>query len=178
ATSQVAFVPSLTAKAGNLCAAPDCSTFTANAINPQIAPFLPLWPAPTAGNICPFASCAGGNGNVGKYAFSGRQVTSENYETFRVDRKLGQKDSLWGTYVLDRQNQFANDTLNDLITSRFIYRQTYSVEEDHAFSTSIINVERFGFNRQTIASPSGAQALNPIAADTTLGIRQGQTIGR
>jgi outer membrane receptor protein involved in Fe transport len=178
ATSQIAFVPSLTAKAGQLCAPPNCSTFTPTPINPLVAPFLPLWPAPNAGNICPFSACAGGNGNTGKYAFSGRQVTSENYETFRVDRKLGQKDSLWGTYVLDRQNQFANDSLNDLITNRFIYRQTYSIEEDHAFSAKLINVERFGFNRQTIASPSGATALNPIAADTSLGIKSGQTIGR
>jgi outer membrane receptor protein involved in Fe transport len=178
ATSQIAFVPSATARAGQLCAPPNCATFTSNPISPNVAPFLPLWPAPNAGIICPFASCVGGNGNTGKYAFSGRQVTSENYETFRVDRKLGQKDTLWGTYLLDRQNQFANDSLNDLVTKRFIYRQTYSIEEDHAFSTSVINVERFGYNRQTIASPSGATALNPIAADTTLGIAAGQTIGR
>jgi outer membrane receptor protein involved in Fe transport len=177
-TSQIAFVPSPTAKQGLLCAAPDCSTYTATPISPNVAPFLPLWPAPNAGLICPFASCANGSGDTGKFAFSGNQVTSENFETFRVDRKLGQKDTLWGTYVLDRQNQTAPDSLNDLITSRFINRQTYTIEEDHAFSASVINVERFGYNRETIASPSGATAVNPIAGDSTLGIRPDQTIGR
>jgi len=95
-----------------------------------------------------------------------------------VDRKLGDKDSLFGTFLIDRQTQDQNDSLKDLITSRFINRQTWTIEDSHAFTPSLINVVRIGYNRQTISSPSGATALNPIAADTTLGITGGQTIGR
>ena len=52
------------------------------------------------------------------------------------------------------------------------------MEESHSFSPSLINVVRLGYNRENISSPSGATALNPIAADTTLGLTSGQTIGR
>jgi hypothetical protein len=95
-----------------------------------------------------------------------------------LDRKLGEKDSLFGTFLIDRQTQSQSDSLGDLATSRFINRQTYTIEDSHAFTPSLINVLRIGYNRQTISSPSGATALNPIAADTMLGIASGQTIGR
>jgi len=203
--SQVANVPSATARAGNLCdPAPSgglgCTTYhtimsqpTATnggsalgafgapwVINPNVAPFLPLWPLPNGAIICPFGAgnCVPGTGNTGLYAFSGSQTTPEDFGTFRLDRKIGDKDSLWGTFLIDRQSQTASDSLKDLATSRFINRQTYTIEDSHAFSPTLINVLRVGFNRQTISSPSGAQALNPIAADTSLGIAAGQTIGR
>src|SRR5579862_5907940 len=203
--SQVANVPSATARAGNLCdPAPaggqGCTTYhtimsqptVANGgtalgafgapwtINPAVAPFLPLWPLPNGAIICPFGAgnCVPGTGNTGLYAFSGNQTTPEDFGTIRFDRKIGDKDSLWGTFLIDRQSQTASDSLKDLATSRFINRQTYTIEDSHAFSPTLINVLRVGFNRQTISSPSGAQALNPIAADTSLGIAAGQTIGR
>ena len=206
--SQVANVPSATARVGNLCDPPNsgtgalgCATYhtimsapsatnggtalgalsSPWAINPNVAPFLPLWPLPNDGIICPFnasGGCVPGTGNTGKFAFSGTQVTPENFFTVRMDRKIGDKDSLWGTFLLDRQSQAASDSLNDLSTSRFINRQTWTVEDSHAFSPSLINVVRVGFNRQIISSPSGATALNPIAANTALGIANGQTIGR
>ena len=148
------------------------------AINPSVAPFLPLWPLPNGRIICPFSSCVPGAGNTGKYNFAGYQITPENFFTFRLDRKISEKNSLWGTFLIDRQSQTQNDSLGDLATSRFINRQTYTIEDSYAFSTTLINVFRFGYNRQNISSPSGATALNPIAADTSLGIAAGQTIGR
>jgi outer membrane receptor protein involved in Fe transport len=203
ATSNSTIVLSPTARMGNLCdappspGAPGCQTYhtiatppSANcptssgclgspwAINPAVAPFLPLWPLPNGAILCPFSSCLPGTGNTGQYFFAGRQITPENFFTARVDRKFSDKDSLWGTFVIDRQSQSANDSLNDLQTSRLINRYTYTVEETHAFSPQVINVARFGFNRENISSPSGAKALNPIAADTSLGIAPGQTIGR
>ena len=161
-TSQVAKVPTTAARSGQLVS----GTVT---VDPNIAPYLPLWPLPDAGTI---------KGDVGKFSFAGIQVTSENFFTTRVDRKISDKDSLFGTFLIDRQNQTAADSLNDLRTTRFINRQTYTVEESHSFKPTLINVFRVGFNRQVIDSPSGAKALNPIAADTSLGLTSGQTIGR
>src|SRR5258708_21770793 len=149
------------------------------AINPNVQPFLPLWPLPNGRIICPFKTgCVPGAGDTGKYNFAGYQITPENFFTFRLDRKLSEKNSLWGTFLIDRQSQTQNDSLGDLATSRFINRQTYTIEDSYAFSPTLVNVFRFGYNRQNISSPSGAKALNPIAADTTLGIAPGQTIGR
>jgi len=187
-------VPTDPARAGNLCSPPDCSTTHTikdpvssgglNApwvINPAVLPYLPLWPEPNGQVICPFklpATCVPGRGNAAIYNFANSTITPENFVTVRVDRKLGDKDSLFGTFLIDRQKQDQNDSLKDLITSRFINRQTWTIEDTHAFTPALINVFRFGYNRQTISSPSGATALNPIAADTTLGITGGQTIGR
>jgi outer membrane receptor protein involved in Fe transport len=157
----------------NVCTAPPPF-----AINPNVAAFLPLWPLPNGQIICPFASCVSGAGDTGLYAFSGSQVTPENFATVRLDRKIGDKDNLFGTFLIDRQSQSQSDSLGDMTTSRSINRQTWTVEDSHTFSPSLINVVRVGYNRQSITSPSGATALNPIAADTTLGIASGQTIGR
>jgi outer membrane receptor protein involved in Fe transport len=191
ATSQSTNVPTAAARAGNLCSPPGCATThtimdpvaagglgAPFVINPDVAPFLPLWPLPNGRIICPFDSCVPGAGDTGKYNFAGYQITPENFFTFRLDRKISEKNSLWGTFLIDRQSQTQNDSLRDLATSRFINRQTYTIEDTHAFSSYLINVFRVGYNRQNISSPSGATALNPIAADKTLGIAPGQTIGR
>jgi hypothetical protein len=193
-STKVISVPSPAARLGNLCAAPDCSTTNpvtiaqpacATATPPTCSPltslpglpYVNLWPLPTTLS-CPFASCAPNTGNLGKVTTVLPSHTSENYFTTRVDRKLGDKDTMFGTYVRDRQTQNARDPLGALQTTREIFRQTYSVEESHAFTPSVINVVRFGFHRQLIANPSSAKALNPIAGDTTLGLTAGQTIGR
>ena len=197
-TTQSTNVPSATARAGNLCS-PDptggangCATFHTImdppaaggfsapwAINPDVAPFLPLWPLPNGRIICPYdTGCVPGAGDTGKFNFAGYQITPENFATVRLDRKLTDKNTLWGTFLIDRQSQTQNDSLGDLATSRFINRQTWTIEDTHTFSANLINVLRIGFNRQNISSPSDAKALNPIAADTSLGIAPGQTIGR
>jgi outer membrane receptor protein involved in Fe transport len=160
-------------------ATPPCTGPPPFVINPTVAPFLPLWPLPNGRIICPFKSgCVAGAGDTGKYNFAGYQITPENFATVRLDRKLSDKNTLWGTFLIDRQSQTQNDSLGDLATSRFINRQTWTIEDTHTFSANLINVLRIGYNRQNISSPSGARALNPIAADTSLGIAPGQTIGR
>ena len=186
-SSNKAIVPTALAKTGQLCAPPDCSTTVANnagtsapAVSPLIAPYLPLWPSPNGALICPFATCSpsGPGGDTGFYFFSGIVKTPENYGTFRVDYRLSDKDSIFGTWSLDRQSQASSDSLGDLFTDRFINRYVYAIGDDHTFSPSVVNVARLGYYRENISSPSGATALNPIASNTSLGLEPGQTIGR
>jgi hypothetical protein len=181
-SSNVAIVPTALARTGVLCAPPDCATTQTVSVSPNVTPYMPLWPLPnTPGTICPYktgCSAAGPGGDSGRFAFAGVQNTPENYGTFRLDRKISDKDSIFGTFSVDRQSQSSSDSLNDLLTDRFINRYTYTVEESHSFSPTFINVVRLGYNRENISSPSGAQAVNPIAADTSLGLTSGQTIGR
>ncbi|HET6145632.1 MAG TPA: carboxypeptidase regulatory-like domain-containing protein [Candidatus Acidoferrales bacterium] len=139
------------------------------AVNPLTAPYLPLWPLPNA---------PGPNVDVGRYNFAGLQETPENYGIFRIDRKISDKDSLFGTFSLDRQSQASSDSLNDLLTNRFLNRYVYAIGEDHTFSPSFVNVVRLGYYRENISSPSGATPINPITANTSLGLTPGQTIGR
>lgn len=188
-SSNISIVPTALARTGVFCAPPDCSTTTTNqvpglapgtAVSPLTSPYLPLWPTPNDGVICPYASCSasGPGGDTGRYAFSGIQTTPENYGIVRVDRKISDKDSLFGTFSLDRQAQASSDSLGDLLTDRFINRYVYAIGEDHTFSPSFVNVVRLGYYRENISSPSGATPINPITADTTLGLAPGQTIGR
>lgn len=176
--SGVAFVPSPAARQGMLCAPPSCQTTTQVPINPNVAPFLGLWPVPNAGINCAFQNCPAGAGDTGTYIFQGHQPTTENYYTTRIDRKLGDKDSLFGTWFFNHAIVGQNDSLNDLIVDRATLQEMFSLEENHVFSPSVVNAVRAGYNRETSQAPSGATALNPIAADHSLGIAPGLTIGR
>jgi hypothetical protein len=49
----------------------------------------------------------------------------------------------------------------------------YSVEETHIFSPTLVNTARFGYSRSHGINGGVVGAINPIAADTTLGVRPG-----
>ena len=47
-------VPSLTARNGMICNAPDCTTMTNVGVDPLVAPYLNFYPKPNGAVICPF----------------------------------------------------------------------------------------------------------------------------
>src|SRR4029077_6573894 len=59
-------------------------------VDPKVAAFLALEPVPNAGLI--------GAGDTGFFNFAAQQVVNENFFTIRVDEKLSERDSLFGTY--------------------------------------------------------------------------------
>src|SRR5437016_8821797 len=63
-------------------------------VDPVIAKFLDaFYPLPNAGIL--------ENGDIGKFIFAEQQVTTENYFTAKIDRKLSEHDSISGTYLRD-----------------------------------------------------------------------------
>src|SRR5580693_5994016 len=60
--SMVDNVPSLTARNGMICNAPDCTTFSNVGVDPLVAPYLNFYPKPNGPVICPFNSCPTGGG--------------------------------------------------------------------------------------------------------------------
>src|SRR5258708_33254182 len=58
-----------------------------------------------------------------------------------------------------------------------MFRQMVAIEENHVITSNLLNSARFGFNRDNVESPSGATAINPAAADTSLGFVPGNTVG-
>ena len=60
-------------------------------VDDKVAKYLPFFNLPSSPS----------SGNVGQYVFTKQQVVSENYYTTRVDEKISEKDSLFGTYVYD-----------------------------------------------------------------------------
>src|SRR5260221_4430292 len=108
-------------------------------VDDQAAKYLPFFREANAGTI--------GNGDKGKYKFIRQQVVSENYFTTRVDQKISEKDSLFGTYVYDYSPLTQPDILNNILQQSIAKRQTAAFEENDVFSTTLVNSFRLGYNR-------------------------------
>jgi outer membrane receptor protein involved in Fe transport len=130
-------------------------------VDNNIAKYFTFYPLPNAGLT--------GTGNTGNYAFSGAQVVPENYYTTRGDVKLTDKDNLNASWYYDHSTFSKPDALNQLIDGFIVMRQGASLEESHVFSPTMINTVRLGFNRSTVNGLDTLQAINPAAADPSLG---------
>src|ERR1700675_1244886 len=170
-------VPSLTARNGMICNAPDCKTFTNVGVDSLVAPYLNFYPKPNGPVICPFNACPTGGGDTAIYSFSGSQIVTENYFTTRVDHRFSSKDNLAGSYLYDNSPSRQNDEFNNKLIFTKTKRQQASVEENHLFSSYLMNSFRLGYHREYAAAPSGSKAINPLAADTSLGYVPGDTVG-
>ena len=158
--SMVDNVPSLAARSGQLS--------TGNVIvDPLVAPYLAFYPLPN-GLV---------SGDTGIYSFSGSAITTENYFTTRVDHKFSDNDSLAGSYMYDSSPSSQNDEFNNKLIFTKTKRQLISLEENHLFRSSLMNSLRLGYHREFAAAPSGSKAINPLAADTSLGYVPGDTVG-
>jgi hypothetical protein len=176
--SMVDNVPSLTARSGMLCNPPDCTTFTNVGVDPLVAPYLQFYPLPQPNtNICPYPSCPTGGGDTAIFTFGGSQITTENFFTTRVDHKFSEKDNLAGSYMYDNSPSSQNDEFNNKLIFTKTRRQLVSMEENHSFRPTLINSIRLGYHREYAAAPSGSKAINPLAADISLGYVPGDTVG-
>jgi carboxypeptidase family protein/TonB-dependent receptor-like protein len=136
-------------------------------IDTAVLPYLAFYPLPNQGT----------SGDTGIYAFSGSQVTTENYFTTRVDHRFSNKDNLAGSYMYDNSPSSQNDEFNNKLIFTKTRRQLVSLEENHVFRSSLMNSIRLGYHREYAAAPSGSKAINPLAADTSLGYVPGDTVG-
>jgi hypothetical protein len=140
-------------------------------IDPNTAKFLAtgLIPKATSGDVPGV--------NSAPFAFTQTQVTAENFFIIRADHAFSTKDRIFATYQFDKASQSIPDQYDSLLLHNPMFRQTVAIEESHVFSTALLNSFRVGLNRDNVESPSGATAINPAAADTSLGYIPGTTIG-
>ena len=163
-------VPSLQARLGNICSAPDtgnCSPSSVQ-IDPSAQKYLSFWPAPNGG-IRP-----GTDGDIGLFSFAGQQVVRENFFTVRVDNKFSDKDSLAATYLGDITPYSSPDSLNDVLLNSRTNRQLGVLEETHIFRPALVNSVRVGYSRVAVLNNVGLTAINPLANDPTLAAIPGQ----
>jgi hypothetical protein len=180
--TQLVQVPSQTARNGTLCstaknAPQDCSQTMQVTVDPAVKPYLAFFPLPNGQLLCPGfpGPCAGGD--AGNYQFSGSQISTENFLTIRVDHNFSANDNLFGTYMFDQSFLTQNDEFNNKIINARTRRQIVTLQENHIFRPGLLNSARLGFNRSFGASPLSATAVNPLAADTSLGFVPGDTAG-
>jgi hypothetical protein len=132
---------------------------------PQIQPYLNFWPIAPAGT--PVV------GGTQSFSTTGLLNLHESYASARVDHHFSESDTLSGSWLFDRGPYTQPDALLDITSSLFSFRQMYSVEETHIFSPTLVNTARFGYSRSHGINGGIVGAINPIAADTTLGVRPG-----
>ena len=161
-------VPTEEARSGLLCdpASANCSTFLpAFTPNPQVVPYLALWPCPAACQNATHADAISLDTNI-------PTIANENYYTLRIDHKFSDKDSLDGSYFFDSGPQSQGDPLGNTVHQVFSRRQTVTAEETHLFSSGFVNTVRGGFSRVigTINTPVSG---NAVATDAALAIAPG-----
>jgi hypothetical protein len=140
--SQAINVPSQEARNGLLCSpsTKNCTSFTTVAVNPNIVPYLALWPCP--------ASCQSAtNTDVVSLNVALPGIAKENYVTGRFDQKVSANNTLAASYFFDSGPQTQPDPLQNAVHQVFSRRQMGSVEDTHIFSPQVVNTIRVGVNR-------------------------------
>ena len=157
--TQVSTTPSAAARAGKL------STGTIT-VDPGVLAFTnAFFPIPNGGLIGP--------GDTGIFSFAGPQITSENYVSSRIDHHFRDQDSMFGTYLFDAGSTSQPDEMNNKLFGYSTRRNLVTIEEDHSFSTTLLNSFRFGFNRVVALEGQTPVAINPLAGDPAFGSTPG-----
>ena len=176
-------VPSDAARTGLLTFQPDpktgivtfpggCVTVSATTCQVTVAPYpkalLALYPHANSGV----------SGSTGKFIFAGVQAVPEDFGTIRLDHRISDKDSLFGTYLVDDADYTQPDKMDLILSNSHTRRQTVAIEETHTFGTSFVNAARIGYNRDKVINQFTPSAINPAGADLALGSTLNQTAPR
>lgn len=129
-------------------------------VDPAVVPFFGLYPLPNAGLV--------GNGDTGQFITATNDVAHENFVTARIDRKISDKDSVFGSWFLDKAVDSSPDPLDDVVIGNTTDRLMIALEESHIFSPSLVNSVRGGFSRVSAFVAGNISAVNPLAVSTAL----------
>jgi Carboxypeptidase regulatory-like domain/TonB dependent receptor len=154
-------VPSPSARAGNLVTG-------RVTLSPLVVPYLAFFPNPN-GPI---------KGDVGTYTFSAQNNTHENLVTTRLDHQFSEQDGIHGTYLFDQGATTGPDVYGSVLLGTFSRRQMASIEESHIVSPWTANFLRLGINRVVTEQVQSVSAINPLAADSSLGFIPGRNAGQ
>src|SRR6202022_595193 len=152
-------IPSLNARQGILASG------AVVPVDPAATAIFRMYPTPTPNTT---------TGDSALFINSALQIVPENFYTFRVDHKLSMNDSLSGTYLFDDTDFTQPDNFNNDILNSHTRRQTVVLQESHTFSANLVNAARVGYSRSHVLNLKPAGALNPAAADKSLGSTSGQ----
>ena len=153
-------VPSRAARTGQL-------TSGKVTINAKVIPYLNLYPLPNGTET----------GDTGTFSFVGKTITDQNFYTTRVDHKISDADSIYGTYLNDISQITGPDSYNFSLSGLVSRRNLFTFGENHIFSASVANFFRLGFYRVVADGPKPLTAIDPRAGDTSLGFVPNAPVG-
>src|SRR5262245_50749970 len=113
-------------------------------------------------------------GDKGVFTFAGVRKVRENFVTSRVDHKISDKDSIFGTYMYDDAPYNQPDSFNNSYILSQTTRHIAALEHSHIFSPGLVNSARLGFNRNAVINYQQVQAINPAIQDPSLGMMLGR----
>jgi hypothetical protein len=161
--THVGTVPSASARKGLLSTG-------AVEVDPTAAKFLAaFYPLPNGSSL--------GTGDIGIFSFSGRQVTTENYFTTKIDHKFSEHDSFSGTYLHDKSKTIQPDAFGEMETNVVSQRQMATLHEQHAFNPRLLNAARAGFHRAVVIDGGVSSVINPRLMDPAFGFTPGGFVG-
>ena len=108
-------------------------------------------------------------GNRAAFAFAGVQAATENFFTTRVDHKISDKDSLFGTYMYDKNPFTQPDPFDNVSYLDQTVRHIVALEWTHAFTPALLNTARLGYNRNAVINYQAQSAINQFSKDPSLG---------
>jgi len=115
-----------------------------------------------------------GDKNVGIFNSNGNQTVTDNYGTVRGDLKISNEDSLTGSWYRDASTWGRPDKLDQAVSGFQVPHKAYTLEENHIFSSAMVNTLRLGYNLSDLASPAISDS-NPLSKDPSLGMLPGCT---
>jgi hypothetical protein len=180
-TNAASVVPSPDARNGFLCVASGstpCASHSTVPVSSNVAPYLPLFPLPNDPALSPSsATVATGSSDTGTFLFGDPFNTIENYFTIRADHKINSSDQISGTYFYDNGSYTAPDTFNFKVQGNILHRQSASIGETHILTSNLLNTVHFGFSRVFSDAPTTLNAIDPAAADNSLGFLANLPVG-
>jgi hypothetical protein len=138
------------------------------ATDPAVIKYLALYPVPATSPLCPLSAV------TCPFTFNGQQVINENFVTTRIDHKFSEKDAIFGTYLYDKTPYNSPDAFGNVGLNSLSSRQIVAAEETHSFTPTFVNAARFGYNHESVANNASVTAINPAAADPSLGAFTGR----
>src|SRR4051794_22269274 len=134
--STVTFVPDTRARQGYLPDASGNEKFVG--VDPAVAPVLALWPEQNGPEL---------GGGIGEAFSHPKQHIGEDFGTVRLDNNLSGKDLLFAVYTIDDSSAHTPSQNPLSLIGESLREQVASVQEQHVFSTSLLNTARFGYSR-------------------------------
>src|SRR5438128_6921654 len=111
--------------------------------------------------------------NVANFVFAPTRVVHENFLTTRLDHKISDTNSLFGTYNYDDSPFTTPDGFNTTSVRSEVKRNIVALEWNHVFSPAFVNTARLGYNRNFTTNNLLTGAIQPAFADPSLGMMPG-----
>jgi hypothetical protein len=147
--------------AGSPCAFPNSTNLAPGqatvCVDNNVTKFLNAFiPAANPGTV---------SGDAGTFSFLSSQITTERFFIIRADHNFSEKDKIFITNMFDDASQSQDDEYRNKVVHNPAVREIVALEETHILTPQLVNSFRAGYNRDGVASPSGATAVNPATTD-------------